>query len=151
MNGFACRIKESQKSKTVLRQNFYDFDWIGTFLFILSMISVLLALQWGGSKYSWDNGRIIVLLIIFAVGMSSFIYSQYLQKERATVPPRLIKQRSNCKRRPCNSLIVATNMFRICIRWSVMARKHELRPMEVGPFPRLSLSIRGCKTKTELW
>ena len=36
-----------------------QFDPIGTLVFIPAIICLLLALQWGGSKYPWSNGKSI--------------------------------------------------------------------------------------------
>lgn len=36
-----------------------QFDPYGTAVFIPAIICLLLALQWGGSKYSWGSGRFI--------------------------------------------------------------------------------------------
>jgi hypothetical protein len=35
-------------------------------------VSLLLALQWGGSKYAWDNGRIIALFVLFGILITAF-------------------------------------------------------------------------------
>lgn len=35
-----------------------QFDPVGTILFVPCIICLLLALQWGGSKYHWVNGEI---------------------------------------------------------------------------------------------
>ncbi|KAF9892791.1 hypothetical protein FE257_000380 [Aspergillus nanangensis] len=69
-------------------------DPLGMFFFIPSIISLLLALQWGGSAYSWNNGRIISLFIIFGVFILAFAAIQILMPETATVPARVITQRS---------------------------------------------------------
>lgn len=34
-----------------------QFDPIGTMLFVPSIVCLLLALQWGGSKYHWADGE----------------------------------------------------------------------------------------------
>lgn len=59
-----------------------------------AIICLLLALQWGGTKYAWDNGRMIALFVIFGVLIIIFIFVQYKQQDFATVPPRIIKMRS---------------------------------------------------------
>ena len=58
------------------------------------VVCLLLALQWGGSRYEWSDGRIIALLVIFGVLMIIFIAIQFWKKDNATVPPRVFKQRS---------------------------------------------------------
>ncbi|KAJ5369662.1 MFS transporter [Penicillium cosmopolitanum] len=71
-----------------------QFDLPGTLTMIPSIICLLLALQWGGSKYDWKNARIIVLMILFALLFAAFVGIQIWQKDRATVPVRLMKNRS---------------------------------------------------------
>ncbi|KAI2640361.1 putative efflux pump [Hypomontagnella submonticulosa] len=70
------------------------FDPLGTVLFMPAIICLLLALQWGGVDYPWNNGRIIALFVVFAVLMIAFLYVQHLQQENATVPPRIMKNRT---------------------------------------------------------
>lgn len=52
----------------------------------------LLALQRGGSKYGWKGARIIALFV-FGVLISIFGV-QVWKQDRATIPPRILKQRS---------------------------------------------------------
>jgi len=58
------------------------------------VVCLLLALQWGGSKYPWNSGRIIALLVVFGVLCITFIGIQFWKKDHATVPPRILKQRT---------------------------------------------------------
>ena len=58
------------------------------------MICLLLALQWGGTTYPWINGRIVALLILFAVLLIVFIAIQIWLREMAIVFPRIITQRT---------------------------------------------------------
>ena len=69
-------------------------DPLGTFFFLPGIVSLLLALQWGGSTYAWSNGRIIALFIVFGVLIAAFAAVQILKPETATVPPKVITQRS---------------------------------------------------------
>ena len=77
-----------------LRQQFIQLDPIGTALFMPGVICLLLALQWGGTVYPWHNGRIIALLILFVLLIAGFISVQFWRKEMATVPPRIVANRS---------------------------------------------------------
>ncbi|KAL0571513.1 hypothetical protein V5O48_010447 [Marasmius crinis-equi] len=76
------------------RDGLRKFDSWGTLVFIPAIVSLLLALQWGGTKYPWSNGRIIGLLVVFGVLISTFIGIQIWKQDDATVPPRILKQRS---------------------------------------------------------
>ena len=69
-------------------------DWLGLLCFIPSIVSLLLALQWGGSTYAWSDGRIIGLFVVFGVMGIAFVLVEYWKKDDATVPPRVIMQRS---------------------------------------------------------
>ncbi|ORY02746.1 major facilitator superfamily domain-containing protein [Clohesyomyces aquaticus] len=81
------------KDETLL-ERINHFDPIGTFFFMPAIISLLLALQWGGTKYEWDSGRIIGLLVVFGILIMAFIYVQYRQKDNGTIPPRIAANRS---------------------------------------------------------
>lgn len=71
-----------------------QFDPYGTAVFIPAIICLLLALQWGGSKYPWGSGRIVSLFVLFGLLIIAFIAIQFWKQETATVPPRIISQRS---------------------------------------------------------
>ena len=88
--------KQKKKPETdiSLLQKIKGFDPLGTVFFLASVICILLALFWGGSTYSWGNGRIIALLVLFALLLVAFIVVQYIVGEDATMPGRLIKRRS---------------------------------------------------------
>ncbi|KAI1361956.1 major facilitator superfamily transporter [Xylaria arbuscula] len=75
-------------------QKIMGFDPIGTVLFLPSIITILIALQWGGAIYPWSDGRVIALLVVFGVLLLAFIGVQYWAGENGTVPPRIITQRS---------------------------------------------------------
>jgi hypothetical protein len=69
-------------------------DPLGMLFFLPGTVCLFVAFQWGGSKYAWNDWRIILLLVIFAVCTSAFIAVQILKPETATVPARIITQRS---------------------------------------------------------
>jgi MFS family permease len=71
-----------------------QFDPVGNLAIFLGVICLILTLQWGGTVYSWDNARIIVLLVIFGLLSLVFVGIQIWKQESATVPPRIVKQRS---------------------------------------------------------
>ncbi|KAE8405400.1 putative efflux pump antibiotic resistance protein [Aspergillus pseudonomiae] len=70
------------------------FDPLGTCLFMPAVICVLLAIQWGGTTYDWNNGRIIALFVVFGVLLLAFLFIQWRAQDNATVPPRIIQKRT---------------------------------------------------------
>ncbi|EEQ32236.1 major facilitator superfamily transporter [Microsporum canis CBS 113480] len=54
----------------------------------------LAALQWGGQTYSWSDGRIIALLVLFGVTFIGWIAWQAHLGPVATIPRTIIRQRS---------------------------------------------------------
>ena len=80
-------------SKTIL-DRISQLDPIGTTLFLPGVVCLLLALQWGGSTYPWNNVCIIALLVLAVVLLGGFVAVQIWKKDAATVPPRILKQRS---------------------------------------------------------
>ncbi|CAF9933684.1 MAG: hypothetical protein ALECFALPRED_005660 [Alectoria fallacina] len=71
-----------------------QFDPVGTIFFVPCIICLLLALQWGGSKYHWGNGRIIALFVVFGMLAIAFGGVQIWKGDNATIPPRILKKRS---------------------------------------------------------
>ncbi|KAJ6789171.1 hypothetical protein PWT90_03295 [Aphanocladium album] len=85
--------KLEPRAKTLLGK-IQQLDPVGNLAFFPGIICLILALQWGGTRYSWNNARIIVLLVVCVALVAVFIAIQIWRKEEATVPPRIMKQRS---------------------------------------------------------
>lgn len=64
------------------------------FIFTGSIVSLLLALEWGGTTYSWGSGRIIALLVVAVVVFGAFIALEMLRKDRATIPSSVLLNRT---------------------------------------------------------
>jgi hypothetical protein len=86
--------RRGKKVDATWRQQLKKFDLEGTAFFLPAIICLLLALQWGGSKYAWGNGRIIGLFVVFALLIIGFIAIQWYKQENATVPPRIFLNRN---------------------------------------------------------
>lgn len=71
-----------------------QMDVPGSLCLLPGVICLLLALQWGGTKYPWDNGRIIALLVLAGLLLIGFTTIQYFSGDRATVPPRVFGNRN---------------------------------------------------------
>ena len=77
-----------------LRQKLNELDFLGTLAFLPAIICLLIGLQWGGTRYPWSSAKVVVLLVFAGVFMVIFIIIQIWKQDKATVPPRIIKQRS---------------------------------------------------------
>ncbi|KAF2464016.1 MFS general substrate transporter [Lindgomyces ingoldianus] len=84
----------TETSKLSFRDRISEFDLPGTAVFMPAVICLLLALQWGGTAHPWSNWRIILLLVLFGVLFCVWLRTQFWKGDTATVPPRLLKNRS---------------------------------------------------------
>ncbi|KAF9891832.1 hypothetical protein FE257_003317 [Aspergillus nanangensis] len=71
-----------------------QFDPIGTIIFAGTWVSLLLAIQWGGSRYAWNSRLEIGLLTLSGVLLIAWIISQRLAKGNASLPLRILRQRT---------------------------------------------------------
>lgn len=85
------RVKADKLSN---KDKLKEFDLIGTAVLLPGIVSLLLALQWGGTKYTWGSPTIIGLIVCAAVLLIAFMAIQFWRGEKATIPPRILKQRS---------------------------------------------------------
>lgn len=90
---FILKIPPTKNTDTV-KQQIMKLDPYGTVVFLPGIVCLLLPLQWGGTTYAWDNARIIVLFILAGALIGIFIYIQFRSGDLATVPIRIISQRS---------------------------------------------------------
>lgn len=71
-----------------------QLDPLGFMLIGPAIICLLFAVQWGGTKYAWSDGRIIALFVIFGALGLTFVASQAWRGDAATIPPKIFFQRS---------------------------------------------------------
>lgn len=91
---FTSPVRQNNSSSIGFSERFKQFDPFGTIIFMPCVVCLLLALQWAGSKYPWSSGRIIALLVVFGILVIAFGAIQVWKQENATVPPRILKQRT---------------------------------------------------------
>ena len=78
-----------------VKQKILQLDPLGTLFFFCGIVCLLLALQWGGSKYEWNSGQVIALFVVFAVLLIAFVLLQiFRDDDYVTVPTRVITNRS---------------------------------------------------------
>jgi hypothetical protein len=100
---------EAAAKKLSIREKIDQLDPIGTICFLPGVVCLLLALQWGGSTYAWNDARIIVLWVLFGSLMIAFAAVQVWKQENATLPPRILKYRS----------VTTSTWFAFCISGSM--------------------------------
>ncbi|KAL8675343.1 MAG: hypothetical protein Q9168_000300 [Polycauliona sp. 1 TL-2023] len=106
--GIALFFKSPKRQKQAsigFKARSRQFDPIGTALFLPAIVCLLLALQWGGAKYAWSNGRIIALFVIAGFLIVGFITMQFIQGDNATIPIRIVKKRS----------VAAASWYTLCL------------------------------------
>lgn len=91
---FFFHAPASVKKRPELRKLLSELDLIGSFFFLPAIVCLLLALQWGGTQYSWNSPRIIVLFVLTGVLLLIFVGVQIRQNEKATLPPRIVRNRN---------------------------------------------------------
>ncbi|KAK6496238.1 hypothetical protein TWF481_002262 [Arthrobotrys musiformis] len=91
---FWLHIPEQDTMKHPWAEKLLQLDAVGTLMLVPGVVCLVLAMQWGGQKYEWSNGRIIVLLVLMSVLLAGFAAVQVLLPKTATLPIRIFKQRS---------------------------------------------------------
>lgn len=76
------------------KEKFLQMDPIGIILAMGSIISFILAVQYGGQTYAWKSSQVIGLLVGFVLLMIIMAVWQVYQGEYAMLPMRLLKRRS---------------------------------------------------------
>ena len=71
-----------------------QLDPLGFVLIAPAIVCLQFALEFGGVQYPWNSGRIIALLVLFGFFGSAFVASQLWLGDAATVPTRIVRQRT---------------------------------------------------------
>lgn len=77
-----------------LKAKLRSLDYLGATLIFGSICCLLLAIQWGGTTYAWSSSRIIGLFVGLGVLLTAFTILQWKLGDRATIPFRILGQRS---------------------------------------------------------
>lgn len=77
-----------------LKEKIRQLDLLGNLFFMPSITCLFLALSWAGVKYPWDDPKVIALLVTFSVLLVVFFYIEHRKGDAATLPLRVLKQRS---------------------------------------------------------
>ncbi|QSZ36725.1 hypothetical protein DSL72_006608 [Monilinia vaccinii-corymbosi] len=88
------RDSNTENAALPLKTKLKYVDGAGTLAFIGAITCLLLALQWGGQSLPWGSSKIIGLLVGFGCLGVIFAVVQWKRGEYATIPLRIISQRT---------------------------------------------------------
>jgi EmrB/QacA subfamily drug resistance transporter len=74
------------------RRRAHRIDWLGAATLVLSMVPILLVLEWGGRDYAWRSPQILALA---AFGLAMFVIFILVERRapEAIMPPSLFRNR----------------------------------------------------------
>lgn len=85
----------NHKSTLTLKEKLSRIDFLGNAILIGSITSILIALTYGGTKFSWSSWNIIVPLVVGFIGLGAFgLYETSKFAVEPTTPPHLFKSRT---------------------------------------------------------
>lgn len=82
------------KRSSTWRGKFLELDPLGFALIAPCLVCLLIAVQFGGTKYPWGSATVIVLFVVSALLGIAFSVSQIWRGDKGTMPPRIILQRT---------------------------------------------------------
>lgn len=89
-------LQVNYEKRTSFTARLKKIDWTGTVIFVLSMVSILIALSWAGTNYAWSSFRIILPLVLGLLGCVAFLFyegSKFCLEP--TMPLHLFKRRTS--------------------------------------------------------
>ncbi|GKZ94040.1 hypothetical protein AnigIFM59636_007403 [Aspergillus niger] len=91
---FLLHVPARPATNTPLKEKLQQLNFLGMAALIPGVVCLCLALQWAGTTYNWSNGRIIALLVLAFILLIAFVVIQIWKPEQATLPPKILFQRS---------------------------------------------------------
>jgi MFS family permease len=89
-------VLDLPKSQGNIIQKVKRVDFLGSITLILTIVSLILATNWGGKDYSWNSVPIIVLLVLMVVFFISFICIQWKVAPEPVLPSRVFVRNVIC-------------------------------------------------------
>lgn len=97
---FLVRLpQQAVPQRASVRDVALQLDFPGLVAIIGSLVSLTLALEWGGTVKPWSDGSVIACLVVWAVLSAVFVALEIWQGSRAMIPLHIIRQRvvwTNC-------------------------------------------------------
>ena len=101
---FVLEIKRKEEQRRWM-EKVRETDLFGTGILLPAVVCLILAFQWGGTRYIWGNGKIIALLTVGGTLTIFFVAFEIWQGDKSSIPPRIITQRS----------LACAALFNLCI------------------------------------
>ncbi|KAI1392119.1 MFS general substrate transporter [Hypoxylon trugodes] len=108
-------LRVNYDRKTPILERLKRIDYVGTAILVASVVAVLIALSWGGTRYEWSSYQILVPLFLGAFGLVLFHLYEGAPwvRDYPTLPERVFKRRA-----PAAALIIAFINF-VCLFWVI--------------------------------
>lgn len=88
-------LQVTYTKRFTLKQKLKQIDWIGNCLLVGSVLTILIALSWANTRYSWSSWRVLVPLLVGFAGTASFhCFEASKYCKQPTIPPRLFTNRT---------------------------------------------------------
>lgn len=94
------------------KQRLLRIDVTGNVIFIAAMVSVILALTWGGAVYAWSSYQVLVPLVIGFVGLVLFLAYEWILCKKPSFPREVLSNRTSA------SAFIQTLIHSLCTYWA---------------------------------
>ncbi|KAG9062079.1 hypothetical protein KI688_006803 [Linnemannia hyalina] len=85
-----CFMHMNRRKHVSLATNLKSLDYPGIVLMVISIVMILLGLNWGAdAKYAWDSAVILTLLIVGVLVGAAFLVNEWKFAKRPIIPLRL--------------------------------------------------------------
>ena len=82
-----------KKGEATLRMR--DLDYLGNYIFTVSVISLLFGLVTDGIKYLWSSWRIIMAIVLGTIAWILFHFHRHFFATNPSIPTRLFSNRTS--------------------------------------------------------
>lgn len=113
-------VKNEGEKYTLTEKLVGGIDWLGNLILVGSVVSILIALSWADTRYSWSSWQIILPLILGFVGMAAFfvyegsaLCAKLCPRGSPTMPPRMFANRTSFVALASTFLAAMLTMWRI--------------------------------------
>ncbi|KAK8048071.1 hypothetical protein PG996_016135 [Apiospora saccharicola] len=97
-----------------LQEKLRQIDWVGNFILVASVVSILIALSWANTRYEWSDYQIIVPLVVGFAGIGLFfLYESSRFCVEPTIPPCMFGNRTSIIGLVCTFLQSMLTMWRV--------------------------------------